>query len=110
MPGQNRPLHRLLRPLRAPSWACCSRERAQDCERSSDLWRTRMKDLSTSIIIRAPREQVWKAVTTPAVIKQWFFGVDTDSDFNVGSPLVHRGTWQGKTYEDKGEILESTPP
>jgi uncharacterized protein YndB with AHSA1/START domain len=45
------------------------------------------------------------AVTTPELIKQWFFGVDTESDWKPGSPLIHRGEWQGKPYVDKGEIL-----
>jgi uncharacterized protein YndB with AHSA1/START domain len=71
-----------------------------------------MTDLSltSSITIDAPIEDVWKAVTTPALIKQWFFGVDTETDWNVGSPLVHRGEYQGKPYEDKGEILQFDPP
>jgi uncharacterized protein YndB with AHSA1/START domain len=71
-----------------------------------------MTDLSltSSITIDAPIEEVWRAVTTPALIKQWFFGVDTETDWNVGSPLVHRGEYRGKPYEDKGEILQFDPP
>ena len=49
-------------------------------------------------------------VTTPAEIKRWFFGVDTQTDWRVGSPLVHRGEYQGKPYEDSGEIIEIDPP
>ena len=37
-------------------------------------------------------------------------GVDTESDWEVGSSLVHRGEWQGKPYEDKGEIVRIDPP
>jgi uncharacterized protein YndB with AHSA1/START domain len=71
-----------------------------------------MTDLSlmSSITIDAPIEDVWRAVTTPALIKQWFFGVDTETDWNVGSPLVHRGEHGGKPYEDRGEILQFDPP
>jgi uncharacterized protein YndB with AHSA1/START domain len=65
---------------------------------------------STSISIEAGRDDVWKAVTTPELIKKWFFGVDTHSDWNVGSELVHSGEWQGRPYEDKGTILEFDPP
>ncbi len=65
---------------------------------------------SSSIIIESPIEEVWKALTTPEIIKQWFFGVDTESDWRPGSTLVHRGEWQGKAYEDKGEILRIEPP
>jgi uncharacterized protein YndB with AHSA1/START domain len=71
-----------------------------------------MSDLATtnSITIDAPIDDVWKALTTPELIKQWFFGVDTETDWQVGSPLVHRGEYQGKPYVDKGEIVRFDPP
>ena len=71
-----------------------------------------MRDLRTSntITIKAPQHEVWRALTTPELIKEWFFGVDTETDWNVGSPLVHRGVWQGKAYEDKGKIVRISPP
>ena len=65
---------------------------------------------SGSVTIDAPVEEVWSAITTPATIKRWFFGVETETDWQPGSPLVHRGEWQGKPYEDKGEILRIDPP
>ncbi len=64
----------------------------------------------SSTAIDAPIEEVWRALTTPAVIKEWFFGVDTETDWKVGSPLIHRGEYQGKPYEDKGEIVRFDPP
>ena len=71
-----------------------------------------MSDLHTSSTIRvgASADEVWKALTTPDLIKQWFFGVETMADWKVGGALVHRGEWQGKPYEDKGEILQIDPP
>ena len=63
-----------------------------------------------SITIDAPIDEVWKAITTPELIKQWFFGVDTESDWSPGSPLIHRGEWQGKPYVDNGEIVRIEPP
>ncbi len=71
-----------------------------------------MSDLeaTNSISIDDSIEGVWKAITTPDLIKQWFFGVDTESDWKVGSPLIHTGEWQGKPYVDKGEILTYEPP
>jgi uncharacterized protein YndB with AHSA1/START domain len=65
---------------------------------------------SGSITIGAPIDEVWKAITTPELIKQWFFGVDTESDWKPGGHLIHRGEWQGKPYVDKGEILKIEPP
>ena len=71
-----------------------------------------MTDLTTaaSIAIDAPIDDVWAAITTPDTIEKWFFGVRTESDWEVGSSLVHRGEWQGKPYEDKGEIVRIDPP
>jgi len=71
-----------------------------------------MIDLGTtaSVTIGVPIEDVWNALTTPDLIKEWFFGVDTESDWWVGSSLVHRGEWQGTPYEDKGTIFRSEPP
>ena len=65
---------------------------------------------TSSVRIDAPMNTVWKAVTTPGLIKQWFFGVDTEAEWKVGGKLIHRGEYQGKPYVDRGEILEFTPP
>jgi uncharacterized protein YndB with AHSA1/START domain len=67
-------------------------------------------ETTSSITINAPAAMVWEALTTPELIKQWFFGVDTVTDWNVGSPIVHRGEYQGRPYEDKGSILRFEPP
>lgn len=71
-----------------------------------------MQDLRTeqSITISASVAKVWEALTTPELIKQWFLSVDTETDWKVGSPIVHKGEYQGRPYEDKGNILEIEPP
>jgi uncharacterized protein YndB with AHSA1/START domain len=66
--------------------------------------------ITSSVLIEAPIERVWAAITTPSQIKRWFLGVDTESDWKVGSPIVHRGEYQGKPYVDRGEILRFEPP
>lgn len=63
-----------------------------------------------SITIAVPARAVWDALTTPEVIKRWFFGVDTVTDWAEGSPVVHSGTWQDRPYEDKGTIVRFEPP
>jgi uncharacterized protein YndB with AHSA1/START domain len=62
-----------------------------------------------SITINAPSKIVWEALTTPSIIKQYFFGTTAISDWKAGSPLIFRGEWEGKNYEDKGTILETVP-
>ena len=71
-----------------------------------------MNDINTSVsmTIHAPVPEVWRALTTPEMIKQWFFGVDTETDWTPGSPIVHRGEYQGKPYVDKGKIVRFEPP
>ena len=71
---------------------------------------TTIDRVTSSTLIDADIEDVWQAITTPSKIKRWFFGVDTETDWQVGSPLVHRGEYQGKPYVDRGEILEFSPP
>ena len=68
-------------------------------------------DLATrsSIMIDAPAAKVWLALTTPELIKRWFFGVDTDTDWFEGSSIVHRGMYQDRPYEDKGTIVKVEP-
>jgi uncharacterized protein YndB with AHSA1/START domain len=68
-------------------------------------------DLSTSasVTIDASPADVWRALTTPSLIKQWFFGVDTRTDWTEGSEIVHTGEWQGKPYVDKGTIVRFEP-
>lgn len=62
-----------------------------------------------SIDIHAPASKVWEALTTPRLIKQYFFGTEAISDWKEGSPLIFRGEWEGKSYEDKGTILKVEP-
>lgn len=57
------------------------------------------------INIKAPIAKVWEALTKPAIIKQYFFGTDTITDWEVGSPITFKGEWKGKSYQDKGTIL-----
>ena len=57
-----------------------------------------------SVVIDAPKADVWKALVTPASIKQYMFGTDARSDFKKGSPITWSGEWQGKPYQDKGVI------
>ena len=59
-----------------------------------------------SITLAAPVERAWDALTRPELIKQYFFGTETETDWRPGSPIYFRGTWQGKAYEDKGKVLE----
>jgi uncharacterized protein YndB with AHSA1/START domain len=60
---------------------------------------------NASVTIDAPVEKVWDALTKPELIKKYFFGTDTETDWKVGSPIRFSGEYQGKKYHDKGTIL-----
>jgi uncharacterized protein YndB with AHSA1/START domain len=64
---------------------------------------------TASTTINAPASKVWEAITKPELIKRYLFDTDVVSDWKVGSPIVYKGEWQGKPYEDKGQILEFKP-
>jgi uncharacterized protein YndB with AHSA1/START domain len=61
--------------------------------------------LKKTFSIQSPRNKVWEALTNPELIKKYFFGTNTITTWEVGSPIVYRGVWEGKEYEDKGTIL-----
>ena len=56
-------------------------------------------------VVNAPKKEVWKALTDPNALRQYFMGATVSTDWKVGSPITFAGEWKGKKYEDKGEIL-----
>jgi len=60
----------------------------------------------STVEINAPIEKVWDALTKPELVKKYFFGTMVNTDWQVGSPITFTGEWNGKAYQDKGEILE----
>lgn len=62
-----------------------------------------------SIELKASTSEVWKMLTDPEEIKKYFFGTTAISKWKEGSSIVFKGEWEGKTYEDKGIIIELIP-
>ena len=62
-----------------------------------------------TIGIKAPVEEVWNALIDPDLIKKYLFGTNVITDWKVGSPILYKGMWKGKAYEDKGIILNIIP-
>jgi uncharacterized protein YndB with AHSA1/START domain len=61
------------------------------------------------IQIDASPTRVWSALTDPAEIEQYMFGSEVVTDWEPGNRIVWRGEYEGKSYEDHGEILEYEP-
>jgi uncharacterized protein YndB with AHSA1/START domain len=52
--------------------------------------------------IAADPRTVWKAMTRKQ--SAMFPGTEVETDWEVGHPLTIHGEWQGKAFEDHGEI------
>ncbi len=59
--------------------------------------------------IAAPVERVWRALTDPAEIREYMFGAEVVTDWAVGGPIVWRGEYKGRAYEDKGQVVAYEP-
>jgi uncharacterized protein YndB with AHSA1/START domain len=65
---------------------------------------TQTYSASTSVEIAAPPDAVWRALTDPDLIAQYMHGTTVETEWVEGTPIVWRGEWQGREYEDKGEV------
>lgn len=59
--------------------------------------------------IDAPPLEVWRALTDRELIKQYMFGSEVTTDWKPGSPITWQGEFEGRAYEDKGEIISFEP-
>ena len=64
--------------------------------------------LSSSVDIKASAARVWKTLTDPELTKQYMFGCEVVSDWKAGSPVLWKGSADGKIYV-KGNVLKIEP-
>ena len=60
--------------------------------------------------IDAPASRVWAALTDPDQIKEYMFGSQVETSWEVGSPITWNGEYEGRPYQDKGEVLTYDEP
>jgi uncharacterized protein YndB with AHSA1/START domain len=53
---------------------------------------------------------VWRALVDPAQIERYMFGAQVSSDWLEGSPITWKGEWQGRPYEDTGDVIRVREP
>ena len=70
-----------------------------------------LKDLvaSQSVDVNASPSKVWEALTNPEIIKEYLFGTQTITNWQVGNDIIFQGEYEGQVYRDKGVILENIP-
>lgn len=66
--------------------------------------------VENSITINAPASKVWDALVNPEQTKKYMFGCETVSDWQVGSPLLWKGVYEGNEMVFvKGDIVAIEP-
>jgi uncharacterized protein YndB with AHSA1/START domain len=61
---------------------------------------------TTSVLIDAPAQKVFAALTQPELVKLWQFGKTVQSDWQAGNPIRFIAENEGKTLEQWGTILD----
>lgn len=64
---------------------------------------------TAEIEIAASPTAVWRALTDPERIKQYFLGATVETDWRPGSTITWSGAYNGHPYHDKGTVLEVQP-
>lgn len=62
-----------------------------------------------SRLIPAKTQEVWETLTSRAGMKAYMLGADVQTDWKVGSPITMTGEFNGKAYEDRGEVRSFEP-
>jgi uncharacterized protein YndB with AHSA1/START domain len=61
------------------------------------------------VSIDATPETVWRGLTDSGLVGKAFFDTRVESDWRQGSPITISGEWQGKAFQDKGEVVSVVP-
>lgn len=64
---------------------------------------------TAEIDIAGSPDRVWDALTDPDQVEKYMFGSRVESDWQPGSPIVWKGEWEGRPFEDKGTVVEVDP-
>ncbi|MEP6746464.1 MAG: SRPBCC family protein [Bacteroidota bacterium] len=66
-------------------------------------------EAKVSVTIDAGASSVWKAITSPEMVKKYLMGTNVVTDWKEGSPISYEGEYNGKKYKDKG-VIEKVEP
>ena len=61
------------------------------------------------IKINASTQKVWDTITKPELVKQWQYGSDLLTTWEIGSDIKFRTVWENKVFEQWGKVLEFRP-
>ncbi|MFE3546168.1 SRPBCC domain-containing protein [Nocardia sp. NPDC059177] len=64
---------------------------------------------TAEVDIAASPQRVWAVLTDPAEVRRFMFGAEVRTDWRPGSSIVWQGEYQGRSYEDRGEVRAVEP-
>jgi uncharacterized protein YndB with AHSA1/START domain len=62
-----------------------------------------------SRLIPAQPAEVWETLTSREGMKAYMMGADVDAEWRVGGQIAMRGEFNGKPFEDRGEVRSFEP-
>jgi uncharacterized protein YndB with AHSA1/START domain len=66
-------------------------------------------EATRTLRIAAAPTRVWATLTEPDLVREYMHGTNMATSWTVGEPITWAGEWQGKSYLDKGTVLEVDP-
>ena len=64
---------------------------------------------AAEIDIAASPAEIWRALTDPECIKQYFFRTTVETNWRPGSAITWSGEFNGLPYKDKGVVIKVEP-
>jgi len=65
---------------------------------------------TAAVDVAAPPKRVWAALTEPEQIAVYMQGSQVTTTWQVGDPITWDGEYDGRAYQDKGEVLTYDEP
>jgi uncharacterized protein YndB with AHSA1/START domain len=75
-----------------------------------EMTRTTGFEATARTDVDAPPERVWEALVDPKQIAVYMEGSEVSTTWEVGSTITWDGELDGRTYQDKGEVLTFDEP
>ena len=64
---------------------------------------------TATVHVDADPDDVWRAITEPEFVVEYFFGTTVESAWVAGSAITWSGEYEGTAYRDHGTVLEAVP-
>ena len=66
--------------------------------------------IEVSTLVHGRIQDAWDLLVDPVRARELWWGSTVESDFVPGRPIVWKGLWEGKPFEDRGTIRQVQAP